>query len=55
MGSGTDGEWNSLRSKGNTGPTSVFQIHADARAKFSHVGIKMIKMITLTRTYITNF
>ena len=40
----TDGEWNSLRSKGNTGPTPVFQIHANARAKFARVGInKMMK------------
>ena len=51
MGSGTH-----FAVKENTRLTSVFQIRADARAKFSHVGInKMINMITLTRTYITNF
>ena len=51
----TDEEWNSLRCKGNIRPTSVFQIHADTRAKFGRIGInKMIKMITLTRMCITN-
>jgi len=30
----TDGEWNSLRTKGNLGPLSIFQVRADARAKF---------------------
>jgi len=44
----TDGEWNSLRTKGNTRPLSIFQIRADARAKFARTGItKMINMITL--------
>ena len=46
----TDGEWNLLRTKGNMRPISIFQIRADARAKYSRIGInKMIKMITLTR------
>ena len=39
----TDGEFNSLRTKGNTRPLSVFQIRADARAKCSRVSLnKMI-------------
>ncbi|XP_065917202.1 uncharacterized protein [Dysidea avara] len=44
----TDGEWNSLQTKGNTRPISIFQIRADARAKFARTGItKMINMITI--------
>lgn len=43
----TDGEFNSLRTKGNTRPLSVFQICGDARAKCSRMSLnKMIKMIT---------
>ena len=36
----TDGEWNSLRTKGNTRPLSVLQIRADVRAKYSRMGFK---------------
>ncbi|XP_065892094.1 uncharacterized protein [Dysidea avara] len=43
----TDGEWNSLRTKGNSRPLSVFQIRADARSKYSHMSVKrMVEMIT---------
>jgi len=48
----TDGEWNSLRTKGNTRPLSIFQIRADARAKFARTGFtKMNNMITLKGIY----
>ena len=36
----TDGEWNSLRTKGNTRPLSVLQIRADVRTKYSHMSLK---------------
>ena len=43
----TDGEWNSLRTKGYSRPLSVFQIRSDARSKFSRMSLKrMIAMIT---------
>ena len=49
----TDGEWNSLRTKGNTRPLSIFLIRADARTKFARTGItKMINMITLKGMHI---
>ena len=44
----TDGEWNSLHTKGNTRPLSIFQIRADARSKFACTDItKMTNMVTL--------
>ncbi|XP_065887166.1 uncharacterized protein [Dysidea avara] len=43
----TDGEWNSLRSKGNTRPLSVFQVLSDARRKYSRTGLQtMIGMLS---------
>ncbi|XP_065889311.1 uncharacterized protein [Dysidea avara] len=43
----SDGEWNSLRTKGNSRPLSVFQIRADVRSKYTHMSMKrMIEMIT---------
>ena len=43
----SDGEWNSLRTKGNSRPLSVFQIRADVRSKYSHMSMKrMVEMIT---------
>lgn len=43
----TDGEWNSLRSMGNTRPLSVFQIRSNARAKYAHMKLqKLIGMLT---------
>ena len=33
----TDGEWNSLRTKGNTRPLSILQIRADVRTKYSQM------------------
>ena len=36
----TDGEWNSLHTKGNTGPLSALQIQADVRAKYSWMSFK---------------
>jgi len=50
LGLTVDRECNPLCCKGTTRPTSVFQIHADIRAKFSRIGIKRI---TLTRMCIT--
>jgi len=38
----TDGEWNSLRTKGNMRPLSVLQIRADVRAKYSRMGFKKL-------------
>lgn len=43
----TDGEWNSLRVKGNTRPLSVFQVRSDARAKYAQMKLqKLIGMIS---------
>ena len=48
----TNGEWNSLRTRGNTRPLSVFQIRSEAKAKYSHTGLKqMIGMISPVRKY----
>ena len=56
LGFTTDGEWNSLRTKGNTWPLSIFQIRSDARANFSDMGLKkMIKMITVVRKFMKPF
>ena len=50
LGFTTDGEWNSLRTKGNTRPLSVFQIRANVRAKYSHISLKkLLRMITFSR------
>ena len=49
----TDGEWNSLRTKGNTRPLSVLQIRADVRTKYSHMSLKkMTGMLTPLCMYI---
>lgn len=46
----TNGEWNSLRSKGNTRPLSVFEVRSCARKKYSHASIKnMLGMLTPIR------
>lgn len=46
----TNGEWNSLRTRGNTRPLSVFQIRSEA--KYSHTGLKqIIGMISPVRKY----
>ena len=43
----TDGEWNTLRTKGNSRPLSVFQIRADVRSKYNCASMKkMVEMIT---------
>ena len=49
----TDGEWNSLCTKGNTRPLSVLQIRADVRTKYSHMRLKKITgMLTPLCMYI---
>ena len=56
LGFTTDGEWNSLQTKGNTRPLSIFQIRSDSRDKFSHMGLKkMIKMITVVCMFMRTF
>ena len=48
----TNGEFNSMRMKGNTRPLSVFQIRAQARAKYAQMGQrKMMNMLTPLRKY----
>ena len=43
----TNGEWNSLRSKGNSRPLSIFEVRSLARQKYSHLSAKrMIGMLT---------
>jgi len=43
----SDGEWNSLRTKGNTRPLSVFQILSNARRKYAQKKQQtMIEMLT---------
>lgn len=43
----TDGEWNTLRSKGNSQPLSILQIRSDANAKYAHMKqTKLIGMFT---------
>ena len=37
VGQCTNGEWNSLRCKGNTRPLSVLQIRADSRRKYANM------------------
>ena len=40
-------EWNSLRSKGNSRPLSIFEVRSLARRKYSHLSAKrMIEMLT---------
>lgn len=47
----TDGEFNSLRSIGMSGPTNVLQILADCRSRVSSFGYKkMLEMLTLKGT-----
>ena len=42
-----DGEWNTLRSKGNSRPLSILQIRSDAHAKYSYMKqAKLIGMLT---------
>ncbi|XP_062506067.1 uncharacterized protein LOC134182650 [Corticium candelabrum] len=44
----TDGEFNSLRSLGSTGPTNILQIRSDSRAQVSRLSYnKMLQMLTL--------
>ena len=48
----TDGEWNSLCSKGNTRPLSVFQILSNARRKYAQKKQQtMIEMLSPLRKY----
>lgn len=43
----TNGEWNSLRSKGKTRPISVFEIRSQVRRKYQRLGFKaLVGMIT---------
>ena len=43
----SNGEWNSLRSKGNSRPLSIFEVRSLARRKYSHLSTKrMIGMLT---------
>ena len=37
----TDGEWNTLRSKGRTRPLSILQIRSDAWAKYGRMKEKV--------------
>ena len=47
LGECTNGEWNTLRCRGNTRPLSIFQIRADVRAKYSRMPYKtMMAMLT---------
>lgn len=47
IGFATNGEWNSLRTKGNTRPISVLQIRSNVRAKYSRMNLKkLIGMLT---------
>ena len=38
----TDGEWNSLRSKGRERPLSIFEIRAQVRRKYTRLSVKTI-------------
>ena len=52
LGFTTDGEWNSLRTKGNTRPLSVFQILSNARRKYAQKKQQtMIEMLSPLRKY----
>ena len=43
----SNGEWNSLRSKGNSRPLSTFEVRSLVRRKYSHLSAKrMIGMLT---------
>ena len=47
VGQCTNGEWNSLRCKGNTTPLSVLQIRADSRRKYANMSqLTLIKILT---------
>ena len=49
----TDGEWNSLRTMGNTRPLSIFQIRSNAQAKYAHMKLqKLAGMITPIRKWL---
>lgn len=39
----TNGEWNSLRTKGNTRPLSVHEIRAGVRKKYAKLGLKKLQ------------
>lgn len=39
----TNGEWNSLRTKGNTRPLSVLEIRSNVRSKYGRTGQKKMK------------
>ena len=46
----TNGEWNTLRCRGNTHPLSLLQIRANARAKYSRMPKgTMVSMLTPIR------
>ncbi len=48
----TNGEWNSLRSKGNIRPLPVFEVRSKARKKYSHTSVNaMIDMLTPVREF----
>ena len=48
----TNGEWNSLRTKGNTRPLSVLQVRQDVRAKYSRMSRrKMTAMLSTVCKY----
>ena len=48
----TNGEWNSLRTKGNTRPLSVLEIRSNIRLKYGRMGEKkMKKMLTPQRNH----
>ena len=38
----SDGEWNTLRSKGRTRPLSILQVRSDARAKYARMKEKKL-------------
>ena len=38
----SNGEWNSLCSKGNTRPLTIFEVRSRARSVFSHCSVKMM-------------
>ena len=52
----TNGEWNSLRAKGDTRPLSVFEIQTEVRRKYSRLSAStLVKLITPTGvTYMIN-
>ena len=43
LGFTTNGEWNSLHSKGNTRPLSIFEIQSSVRQKYSQLKVNRLK------------